>query len=138
MGKRKMWELAQLKEKAVLCALCPSTASHSSRLMPSRAASSVPWAGLRDRSLAPTNQPHGAAEPSTVLLISETRNIGQAPFLKHSVQAEAFVKSWSLKARLWLILCYAWSCLRAGRSNCRAHAAFTPELSLGFSPLPSH
>lgn len=47
MGKRKMWELARLKEKMVLCTLSPPTTSHSSRLTPSRAASSVPWAGLR-------------------------------------------------------------------------------------------
>lgn len=62
-----------------------------------------------------THQPHGAAKPSVVLLISKTRNIWQlaAPFLKHpfKVQAEAFVKSWSWKARLWLILCHPRSCL---------------------------
>lgn len=39
------------------------------------------------------------------------------PLLKHSMKAEAFGKSWSLKARLQLVLCYMWLCLWA---NCRA------------------
>lgn len=61
------------------CPFSPRT-SHSSMLMPLRAASSVPWAGLRDRSPAGTNQPHGAAEPSMVLLTSEKKVPGSALF----------------------------------------------------------
>jgi len=80
MGNRKMRELARLRKKMDLCAFSPSTTSHSSRLTPLRAASSVPRAELRARSPAVPNQLHGAAEPSVVLLISETRNIWQQPF----------------------------------------------------------
>lgn len=80
MQKRKVWELAQLKDQMVLHALFLPRTSHNTMLMPLRAASSVLRAGLRDRSPAGTNQPHGAAELSTVLLISETKNTWQCPF----------------------------------------------------------
>lgn len=57
---------------------CPFSPQNKSQLHAN--ASSVPWAGLRDRSPAGANQPHGAAEPSTVLLTSEKKVPGSALF----------------------------------------------------------
>lgn len=80
MGKRRMWELVQLKDQMILPPLFLPRKHDNSMLMPLRTASSVPRAGLRDKRLAHTNQPHGAAEPSMVLLTSEMKNTWQCPF----------------------------------------------------------
>lgn len=63
------------------------------RLMPLRAASSIPMAGLRHTSA--TSQLHGKAESSVVALISETRHIWYpaVPLLKHLVQAEGLLRN---------------------------------------------
>lgn len=122
MTKRKMWELAQLKDQMALHALLLLRTSHNSMLMPLRAASSVPWAGLRTQHTQ-TSLMEQENPPWCSLFLKQKPPC--SAFLKHSIKAEAFGKSWSSKARLQLVLCYVWLCLGATRGAAGAEGSST-------------